>query len=72
MEQKKFSDLSLSELSEQVMLCHEHFRRCIRALDGEDVDPVELLCDDTLGDSDDLELFYICKSIGENKHAGEQ
>ena len=62
---KSFQDLSLSELSEQVVLCHEHFRRCLRALKGDEkVDPVELFCDDSLGDSDDLELFYECKKIG--------
>lgn len=66
---RTIEDLSLSELREQVMLCHEHFRRCMAALGGEDVEPVELFCDDSLGDSDDLELFYICKEIGENRDA---
>ena len=62
---KKFSDLSLPELSEQVMMCHEHFRRCLSALRGDsNVEPVELFCDDSLGDSDDLELFYACKQAG--------
>ena len=70
MEGRKLQDLSLSELREQVMLCHEHFRRCLGALCGDkDAEPVELFCDDSLGDSDDLELFYACKKIGEKKNA---
>lgn len=69
---RTIEDLSLSELREQVALCHEHFRRCMAALKGEDVEPVELFCDDSLGDSDDLELFYMCKEIGEERNAGEQ
>lgn len=71
MEKKKLQDMSLSELREQVVLCHEHFRRCMAALKGEDVEPVELFCEDALGDSDDLELFYMCKQIGEPSHARE-
>ena len=68
-DKKSFQDLSLSELSEQVRLCHEHFRRCLRALAGDaDVEPVDLFCDDSLGDSDDLELFYKCADIGKMIH----
>lgn len=66
---RTIEDLSLSELREQVMLCHEHFRRCMMALRGYDVEPVELYCDDSIGDSDDLELFYMCKEIGEQRDA---
>lgn len=63
---RTLQDLSLSELREQVTACHEHFRRCLSALKGDmHVEPAELFTDDTLGDSDDLELFYECKRIGE-------
>lgn len=58
-------DLSADQLREQLLLCHEHFRRCRRALCGDDVEPVELFCDDSLGDSDDLELFYACSRFGD-------
>ena len=51
-------------LEEQLRLCWEHFRRCLAALNGEDVEPVELLGHDELGDCDDLELFYACKRKG--------
>lgn len=68
-EPKTLQDLTLSELREQVAACHEHFRRCRRALGGDpSVDPMELFLDNTLGDSDDLELFYECKRIGEKKN----
>lgn len=68
-EKKTLQDLSLSELREQVTACHEHFRRCLSALKGDFlVEPVPLFCDDSLGDSDDLELFYECKRVGERKH----
>lgn len=70
--QRRLQDLSLSELREQVALCHEHFRRCMAALHGEDVEPVELFCDDSLGDSDDLELFYECKTMGGRADEQEQ
>lgn len=61
MEGRKLEDLSCGELREQVRLCHEHFRRCLRALGGDPhVEPVELFMDGSLGDSDDLELFYQC------------
>jgi len=63
--QRRLQDLSSSELREQVALCHEHFRRCLAALNGDaDAEPVELFCDEALGDSDDLELFYACKKVG--------
>lgn len=60
------SMLSVEELREQLVLCWDHFRRCQSALSGEDVEPCELFCCDELGDSDDLELFYACKEIGES------
>lgn len=64
-DKKKLEDLTIDELGEQVVLCHEHFRRCKSALEGDGfVEPVELFCDDSLGDSDDLELFYACKKKG--------
>lgn len=65
MEGRRLCDLTRDELAEQVRLCHEHFRRCIRALKGDkDVEPVDLFCEDALGDSDDLELFYECLKKG--------
>lgn len=68
MDARKLTDLSCDELREQVRLCHEHFRRCLRALGGDPhVEPVELFMDGSLGDSDDLELFYQCKKKGEEK-----
>lgn len=60
------SALSAEELREQLVLCWDHFRCCLRALSGENVEPCELFCCDELGDSDDLELFYACKKIGES------
>lgn len=58
-------ELTREGLESQLLLCHEHFRRCLRALRGEDVEPCELFCSDELGDSDDLELFYACKKVGD-------
>lgn len=60
------SSLTAKELREQLVLCWDHFRRCMSALSGEEVEPCELFCCDELGDSDDLELFYACKQIGVN------
>lgn len=58
-------DLSRAQLIEQLKLCWEHFRRCRSALDGnKDVQPVELIGCDELGDCDDLELFYSCVKKG--------
>lgn len=68
MGKRVLADLSLGELREQVILCHEHFRRCLRALKGDrNVEPVELFMDETLGDSDDLELFYECQHAGHGR-----
>ena len=57
-------EMTNEELRTQLALCHEHFRRCLSALRGDDVEPVELYCDNSLGDSDDLELFYACERVG--------
>lgn len=62
----RLSDMTREELIEQVRLCHEHYRRCIDVLRGKDAEPVTLVGDPgELGDSDDLELFYMCKFIGD-------
>lgn len=55
---RTLDDLTPAEMREQVVLCHEHFKRCCDVLDGKDVDPVELL---DVSDSTDMELFYKCK-----------
>jgi len=61
----KLSELSKTVLIEQLKLCWKHFHVCAQALDGANVQPVELIACDELGDSDDLELFYKCKKIRE-------
>lgn len=58
-------------LVEQLRLCWEHFRRCLKALNGENVGPVDLIGNDALGDCDDLELFYACKKKGGLSDEGE-
>lgn len=68
MGRRGIESLSPSELREQVILCHEHFRRCLMALRGEDAEPVSLLGGGVLGDSDDLELFYLCRKFGGRGH----
>ena len=61
----KLEDLSKIVLIEQLKLCWKHFRACADAISGANVQPVELLACDELGDSDDLELFYKCKKAAE-------
>ena len=62
---RNLKDLSREELESQLTMCWEHFRRCVDALNGNDVSPCNLISLDELGDSDDLELFYLCKERAE-------
>ena len=62
----KLEELSKHVLLQQLKLCWKHFRVCADAISGADVQPVELLDCDELGDSDDLELFYKCKKAAED------
>ena len=68
----KLSELSKTVLIEQLKLCWKHFHVCAQALDGANVQPVELIGCDELGDSDDLELFYKCKKIAESKKSKDK
>ena len=61
----RLSELSKTVLIDQLHLCWRHFRACAQALRGEDVQPVELLECEDLGDCDDLELFYLCRKTSE-------
>lgn len=63
----KLSQLSKTVLIDQLKLCWKHFRVCADALSGADIQPVELIECDELGDCDDLELFYKCKKMAEEK-----
>lgn len=63
----KLSQLSKTVLIEQLKLCWKHFRVCAEALDGADIQPVNLIECEELGDCDDLELFYKCKKMAEEK-----
>ena len=58
---KRLEEMTVDELRQEVVRCHEHMERCYNVLQGEkNVEPVELV--DVL-DSIDLELFYKCKEI---------
>ena len=63
----KLAEMSKTVLIEQLQLCWKHFRVCAQALNGADVQPVGLIECDELGDCDDLELFYKCKKMAEEK-----
>ena len=52
------SQLTPEQLREQLALAYLQMELCIRALKGENVEPVEMMDN---GHSSDLELFYSCK-----------
>ena len=60
------ADLSDDQKGEQLLLCYEMFRRCLSLLSGVDADPVDLT-DTAELDSDDMELYYKCRKIYEEK-----
>ena len=56
-------DLTTEQLRAQVKLCFKFMAQCKAILDGEDIDDnaaIKLV--DPFGNSDDMELFYACKS----------
>ena len=59
-------DLSDDEKGEQLSLCYEMFRCCLSLLNGIDADPVDLT-DTAELDSDDMELYYKCRKIYEER-----
>ena len=65
--QKRFGEfvdgLSVAQCRRELTLAYTQMECCIRALKGEDVEPVEMMDN---GESTDLELFYACV-----KHAEE-
>ena len=62
----RLEDLSKTVLIEQLKLCWKHFAACSQALSGDtDVQPVELIECDELGNGEDLELFYRCRKNAE-------
>ena len=56
------NQLSPDQVREQLVLAYLQMEKCIKALKGYDVEPVEMLDN---GDSSDLELFYRCKKVAE-------
>ena len=62
---RTLEELTVDELRQEVMKCHEHMKRCLDVLDGEKkVEPVELV---DVDDSIDLELFYKCRQVADKK-----
>ena len=58
---KRLEEMTVDELRQEVVRCHEHMERCYNVLQGEkNVNPVALV---DVHDSIDLELFYKCKEI---------
>lgn len=58
------STLSPQECRRELVLAYLQMERCIRLLDGTDTEPVEMRDN---GLSSDLELFYRCKKVREEK-----
>lgn len=56
--------LSPDEVREQLVLAYLQMERCRRVLRGERVEPVAMLDN---GESTDLELFYRCKKVSEER-----
>ena len=62
----RLEELSKPMLIEQLKLCWKHFAACSQALSGDpDVQPVELIECDELGNGEDLELFYRCRKTSD-------
>lgn len=60
------SQLTPDEVREQLILAYMQMERCLSALRGEDVEPVDMKDN---GVSSDLELFYSCKKCAEELSA---
>lgn len=62
----RLEDMSKPMLIEQLKLCWQHFAACSQALKGDsEVQPVELIECNELGNGEDLELFYRCRKNAE-------
>lgn len=56
--------MSEQEVREQLVLAYLQMERCNRILRGEQVEPVDMLNN---GKNSDLELFYTCKKVREER-----